>query len=43
MKMCNGERTISEIEQELLARFPEVFRSAQEASVFVREVVARCG
>jgi len=43
LAMCNGERTLGEIEQELLARYPDVFRSAPEAAAFVREVVARCG
>lgn len=43
LALCTGQRTLGEIEQELLGRYPDVFRSAQEASVFVREVVARCG
>lgn len=43
LQLVDGQRTVEEIEQELLARFPDLFRSAQEASAFVREVVARCG
>ncbi len=39
LKLCNGERRLSEIEEELYRCYPELFRSRGEAAVFVAEVV----
>ncbi len=41
LELCDGRRTISEIEKELYRRFANVFESPDEASVFVAEVVTR--
>ena len=41
VNLCDGKRTVSEIEQELLKRHPNLFRNRDEAAVFVAEVVTR--
>jgi len=41
VNLCDGMRTVSEIEQELLKRHPNLFRNRDEAAVFVAEVVTR--
>lgn len=41
LELCDGERPLAEIEREVLARHPSLFRSPSEASVFVTEVVSR--
>ena len=39
LSLCDGERPLSEIEQEVLRRHPRLFKSAAEAATFVAEVV----
>ena len=39
--LCDGTRTVAEIEQELLRLHPELFQNHDEAAVFVAEVVTR--
>jgi protein arginine N-methyltransferase 1 len=41
VNLCDGVRTVSEIEEELLRIHPNLFRSRDEAAVFVAEVVTR--
>jgi SAM-dependent methyltransferase len=41
LELCDGHRTLAEIERELLRRHPELFPSLKEAAVFVAEVVTR--
>jgi Arginine methyltransferase oligomerization subdomain/Ribosomal protein L11 methyltransferase (PrmA) len=41
LKLCNGERRLSEIEGELYRCYPKLFRSRNEAATFVAEVVTR--
>ena len=41
LELCNGVRTLAEIEAEVLARHPAIFESAAAAAVFVAEVVTR--
>jgi protein arginine N-methyltransferase 1 len=41
LELCNGERTLSDIEREIFRRHPDLFRSLDEAAVFVAEVVTR--
>ncbi|WP_447972601.1 50S ribosomal protein L11 methyltransferase [Nitrospira sp. Kam-Ns4a] len=38
--LCDGRRTLAEVEQEVYKRHPTLFRSAAEAAKFVAEVVA---
>lgn len=39
--LCDGTRTLTEIEDEVFRRHPELFRSRDEVAVFVAEVVTR--
>jgi SAM-dependent methyltransferase len=39
LTLCDGERPLSEIEQEVFRRHPHLFKSAAEAATFVAEVV----
>ncbi len=41
LRSFDGEKTISELERELLHQHPDCFRSLQEASMFVRKMVTR--
>jgi protein arginine N-methyltransferase 1 len=41
LELCDGARPLSQIEAEVFARHPALFRSAAEAAVFVAEVVTR--
>jgi protein arginine N-methyltransferase 1 len=41
LDLCDGARTLDEVERELFARHPELFPSPQDAAVFVAEVVTR--
>lgn len=41
LELCNGERTLAEIEQEVYRRHPMLFRSLGQAQGFVAEVVSR--
>jgi hypothetical protein len=41
LELCDGRRTLAEIEQDLLRRHPRQFPSLKEAAVFVAEVVTR--
>ena len=41
VNLCDGVRTVGEIEEELLRLHPNLFRSRDEAAVFVAEVVTR--
>jgi protein arginine N-methyltransferase 1 len=41
VNLCDGVRTVSEIEEELLRLHPNLFRTRDEAAVFVAEVVTR--
>jgi hypothetical protein len=41
LELCDGRRTLAEIEQELLRRHPNLFPSLNEAAVFIAEVVTR--
>jgi len=41
LELCDGVRTLAQIEAEMFARYPRLFRSAGEAAVFVGEVVTR--
>lgn len=36
------ERTVSQIEQELVERYPDTFYSPEEAAVFVKNIIRRC-
>ena len=41
LKLCDGRKALSEIEQEVYHRHRDIFRSLDEAAVFVAEVVTR--
>jgi precorrin-6B methylase 2 len=41
LSLTDGQRTLSEIEQEVFSRHPQLFRSSAEAAVFVAEVITR--
>jgi hypothetical protein len=41
LELCDGQKTLSEIEKEVYRRHPALFRSLDEAGVFVAEVVTR--
>lgn len=41
LTLCNGERPLAQIEQELLRRHPDLFPSLSNAATFVAEVVTR--
>ena len=41
LRLCNGEKRLSEIEGEIYRCYPKLFRSRGEAAVFVAEVVTR--
>jgi protein arginine N-methyltransferase 1 len=41
LELCDGRRSLGEIEQQMRARHPVLFRTAAEAAVFVAEVVSR--
>jgi protein arginine N-methyltransferase 1 len=41
LKLCDGQRELSFIEREVFARYPALFKTPAEASVFVAEVVSR--
>lgn len=40
--LFGGERTVGEMEEDLLRRYPERFRSPEAAARFVRDVAGRC-
>ena len=42
VNLCDGVRTLTEMEDEVLRLHPDLFRTREEAVVFVAEVVARC-
>ena len=45
LRLCDGTRTLRDVEDEVYARHPDLFRSRDEAAAFVAEVVsgyARC-
>jgi hypothetical protein len=39
LNLCNGQKSLSEIEQEVFELHPTLFRSRKEAEAFVAEVV----
>lgn len=41
LELCDGRRSLAEIEQEVHCRHPQLFASSGEAAAFVAEVVAR--
>jgi hypothetical protein len=41
LELCNGSRSLAEIEQEVHRRHPQLFPSSGEAAAFVAEVVTR--
>jgi Arginine methyltransferase oligomerization subdomain/Ribosomal protein L11 methyltransferase (PrmA) len=41
VNLCDGARTLAEIEDEVFRRHPNLFRTREEAAVFVAEVVTR--
>ncbi|TKS57798.1 MAG: hypothetical protein EWM72_03448 [Nitrospira sp.] len=41
LNLCDGRRTLAEIEQEVYRHHPELFRSLGEAAAFVAEVITR--
>lgn len=41
VNLCDGIRTVSEIEEELMRLHPKLFGSREEAAIFVAEVVTR--
>ncbi|HEV2491772.1 MAG TPA: class I SAM-dependent methyltransferase [Terriglobia bacterium] len=41
LNLCDGQRSLGDIEQELLRQHPNLFRSLGEAAAFVAEVVTR--
>lgn len=41
LELCDGARSLAEIEREVLARHPDLFPSLSEAAVFVGAVVSR--
>ena len=40
LELCDGVRTVREIERVLAARHPDMFSTDRDASVFVAEVLA---
>ena len=43
VNLCDGVRTLIEIEDEVFRQYPNLFRTREEAEVFVAEVVTRYG
>jgi hypothetical protein len=41
LELCDGNRTIADIERELYARHPSLFESQDHASAFAAEVLGR--
>jgi len=41
LDLCDGKRTLSEIEQEVYRRHPQLFHSLDQAATFVAEVITR--
>ena len=41
LRLCDGQHTLAQVEQEVHRSHPELFRSLREAAVFVAEVVTR--
>jgi hypothetical protein len=41
LNLCDSQRTLAEIEQELYSHYPELFRSLGGAAAFVAEVITR--
>lgn len=41
VNLCDGGRTITEIEDEVLRLHPDLFQTREDAAVFVAEVVTR--
>jgi protein arginine N-methyltransferase 1 len=41
LSLCDGQRSVSDIEREVYRRHPQLFRSAGEAAGFVAEVITR--
>jgi hypothetical protein len=41
LDLCDGVRTLSDVEAELQQRHPELFPNRTDAAVFVAEVVSR--
>jgi hypothetical protein len=41
LSLLNGEKTVGEIQQELLKRYPDLIRDIEQAAAFVQEVVMR--
>ncbi|MDD5559562.1 class I SAM-dependent methyltransferase [Candidatus Methylomirabilis sp.] len=41
LNLCDSQRTLAEIEQEIYSHYPELFRSLGEAAAFVAEVITR--
>ena len=41
VNLCDGVRTLAEIEDEVFRLHPDLFRNREEAAVFVAEVVRR--
>lgn len=41
LSLCDGKRSLSEVEQEVFRRHPKLFRSPADAASFVAEVVTR--
>jgi hypothetical protein len=41
VNLCDGVRTLAEIEQEVFRLHPNLFRTRDEAAAFVAEVVTR--
>jgi len=41
LELCDGVRPLADIEEEVYRRHGDLFRSADEAAIFVAEVVTR--
>jgi protein arginine N-methyltransferase 1 len=41
VNLCDGSRTLTQIEDEVFRRHPDLFRTREEAAIFVAEVVTR--
>jgi hypothetical protein len=41
LELCDGQRALSEIEQEVYHRHPGLFRSPGQAAAYVAEVITR--
>jgi protein arginine N-methyltransferase 1 len=41
LELCDGSRTLAELEAEVCARHPNLFTTAEDAAIFVGEVVTR--